>query len=690
MADEHPNRLINEKSPYLRQHATNPVDWYPWGEEAFEKARTLSRPIFLSIGYATCHWCHVMERESFEDPAIAALMNDAFINVKVDREELPQVDSLYMDFAQIMLGQGAGWPLTLILTPDLKPIFAATYLPPEGSEEEMGVKELVTRIGELWSSDEREGVVEQADEIVQMLSLSSTPMGESERLLPTRALVDSVAHLFYRLADPVYGGMEGAPKFPTGYHYDFLLAYAHRYDESRALFYVRKSLDRMERGGIYDQLGGGFSRYSVDEMWLIPHFEKMLVDNALMATAYCSAWRATRLPLFREVASEVLDYLLRDRVDRQGGFYSAEDADSEGEEGRFYTWDAEEILEQLGPEDGALICDYYGVTVEGNFNGRNVLHLGRRLDSFAAERHLDPVELRPRIDKLRQTLLKIREKRPRPGRDDKVVTAWNGLAIRAFAEAGWAFQELRYTQAAVQAARFLQRYLWVEGRLRRRWCEGEAAHSATLSDYACLISGLLSLFRVGGRSEWLEWAVELAEILYNQFKQEDGPFFESDGEDPNLLLRRIEMYDGAEPSGNAIHCENLLRLHQLTGAEDYLLQAEDILRVMEPWIVEQPIGAVYQCVALIRYLDAKRATAVIALDEQESLRKEIEEWLAPKYLPHLEIIWRRPDDQKLFKLIPSVKGQSPIDGKTTLYLCRSGVCSSPTSDLSQIYQLLSY
>jgi len=678
------NRLANEKSPYLRQHANNPIDWYPWGEEAFAEARTLDKPIFLSIGYATCHWCHVMERESFRDPILADQLNQTFINIKVDREELPQVDSLYMDFAQVMLGQAAGWPLNLILTPQLRPIFAATYMPPRSDGQQMGVAELTARISDLWKSEERSALLEQADEIVQMVALSTAPPAAHGSLLPTRTLVDSVAHLFYQLADPVYGGMEGAPKFPTGYHYDFLLTYAQKYDESRALFYVRKSLDQMQRGGIYDHLGGGFSRYSVDERWLVPHFEKMVVDNALLAYAYCSAWRATAAPLFERVSREILDYLLRDMLYREGGFYSAEDADSQGEEGRFYTWSGEEIIEQLGPDAGALFCDFYGVTHEGNFHGRNVLHIGRRVESFAAERRLDPEQLRHGLEQLRARLLKVRERRLRPARDEKIVTAFNGYLLRAFAEAGWAFREPKYTQAAVQIARFARRHLWAEGRLLRRWCDGEGGYPGTLSDYAALISGLLSLFRVGGRPEWLEWAIELAEILYTHFKVEEGPFLQTDGSDPNLLLHRPEMSDGAEPSGNAVHCENLLRLHQLTGAEGYLLQAEDLLRAMEPWAAQQPIGSTYHCTALMRYLDTRRATAVIALDGDESLRQEIEAKLAPKHLPHLEIVWRREGDEKLGQLIPSVKGQGCIDGKTTLYLCRQGVCSAPTNDPQEI------
>lgn len=678
----HTNRLKDEASPYLRQHAHNPVDWYPWGTEAFEAARHENKPIFLSIGYATCHWCHVMERESFEDQAIAALMNQVFINIKVDREEMPEVDAIYMEFAQAMLGQGAGWPLNVVLTPDLKPVFAATYLPPEGVQGQLGMVELVERIREIWEGEEREQMVSQAEEIANALVHRELPPGEGQ--MPTQALVDTVATLFYQLADTVYGGLQGEPKFPTAYQYLWMLAYSKWRHENRALFFVEKSLDMMQRGGIYDHLGGGFSRYSVDEEWMIPHFEKMLYDNALLASAYCAAWQTTRHPFYREICCETLDYVRRDMAHREGGFFSAEDADSEGVEGLYYTWSGEEILSLLGPEDGALFIDYYGMTAEGNFEGRNVLYVPQRIEPFAAARHLNPDELRPRLDRLRQVALKSRERRPRPFKDDKVITAWNGLMILAFAEAGWAFNEPRYIQSAVQGARFVRDNLFKDGHLLRRWRDGEAGLLAGLSDYAALIAALLTLFRIGGDSRWLKWAIELSETLYCEFKIEDGAFYETDGSDPSLLMRRVEFYDGAEPSGNAIHTLNLLRLYRLTGAEGYKLQAEEVMRASFHYVARQPLGGCYHCLAYLNAFDFKAPTLVVALSEEEAARRQIERAIAEKFLPNVEVVWRRVDDEELFNLLPAVRRQEPIDGKTTLYLCREGSCSEPQTDLQQI------
>lgn len=676
------NRLRDEASPYLRQHAHNPVDWYPWGGEAFERAHQENKPIFLSIGYATCHWCHVMERESFEDPAIAALLNEVFVNIKVDREEMPEVDAIYMEFAQAMLGQGAGWPLNVVLTPDLKPVFAATYLPPEGFQGQMGLLELVQRIHEIWQGEEREQMLAQAEEIANALVYREIPIGEGQ--MPTQAIVDTVATLFYQLADPVYGGLQGAPKFPTAYHYRWMLSYAKWRNENRALFYVEKSLDMMQRGGIYDHLGGGFSRYSVDEEWIVPHFEKMLYDNALLASGYCAAWQMTHQPFYKEVCCETLDYVQREMTHREGGFFSAEDADSEGVEGLYYTWTGEEILSLLGPEDGALFIDYYGMTSEGNFEGRNVLYVLHRTETFAAMRHLNPNELRPRLERLRQITLKAREQRPRPFKDDKVITAWNGLMVAAFAEAGWAFNEPRYLQSAIQGARFLKAKLFREGHLLRRWREGAVGVPAGLSDYAGVISALLTLFRIGGESGWLKWAIELAEILYREFKIEDGAFYETDGSDPSLLMRRVEHYDGAEPSGNSLHTENLLRLYRITHAEGYRLQAEDVMRSSFQYVARQPLGGCYHCLAYLNAFDLKQPTLVIALNQEEQFRRPIERALAERFLPHVEVIWRREGDEQLLNLLPALRHQGSIEGKTTLYRCKEGSCSEPLTDLERI------
>lgn len=402
------NRLIREKSPYLQQHAHNPVDWFPWGEEAFDASRKSGRPIFLSIGYATCHWCHVMERETFESEDIAREMNDLFINIKVDREELPQVDALYMELAQALMAGAAGWPLNLILTPELKPIFAATYLPPSSQHGLIGMKELMERIRQLWNSEEKERVKAQAAAVVDVLNRNKIVKGKR---LPNQQLLDETAELLFKIADPIYGGIKGSPKFPLGYQQIFLLNYSVKSKDSRAFYLAEKTLQMMEQGGIYDHIGGGFSRYSVDEKWLIPHFEKMLYDNALLAETYATAWQLTGKDTYKEVASETLDYLLRDMRHTKGGFYSAEDSESCGEEGLFYTWLYNNIIEYLG-KDSEDFCEYYNITKSGNFHGRNILNVTVPLEDFAAKKGIDPRELQNKLAKQKETLWKIRETSP--------------------------------------------------------------------------------------------------------------------------------------------------------------------------------------------------------------------------------------------------------------------------------------
>lgn len=464
------NRLIHQKSPYLLQHAHNPVDWYPWGSDAFSAAKEQDKPIFLSIGYATCHWCHVMEKESFEDPDVARLMNETFINIKVDREELPEVDSLYMDFAQSMMAGSAGWPLNVLLTPDLQPFFAATYLPPEPSHGLTGLVDVIVRVKELWKGEERERVEEQAEHIVEVFSEHVHTAGQD---LPSKEDAVRAAEMLFKMSDPQYGGLRGIPKFPIGYQWNFLLYYAWLTSDGRSLFLAERTLDMMHRGGIYDHLGGGFSRYSVDEKWLVPHFEKMLYDNALLAFCYLQAWQATQKPLYRQVCESILNYILRDMTHPDGGFYSAEDADSEGHEGYFYTWTKEEIQKILGEEESAIFCEFYQVTDEGNFEGRNILNTPMSLEEFAVHKGMDADEIEDVLALQREVLWKVREKRVRPFKDDKILSSWNGLMIHALAWAGAVFDEPRYSQAAVRAAEFIRNRLWFDGALYRRWRDGK-------------------------------------------------------------------------------------------------------------------------------------------------------------------------------------------------------------------------
>ena len=679
------NRLIHEKSPYLLQHAHNPVDWYPWSEEAFLAAKDQDKPIFLSIGYATCHWCHVMESESFQSLEVAQLMNETFINIKVDREEKPEIDSLYMEFAQAMMSGGAGWPLNLILTPDLLPFFASTYLPADAHRGFLGVKQLVLRIRQIWNTpEEREDVVQQAGKIVDVFADYVHIEGKE---LPHVEQVKEAAELLYKTADPIYGGTKGSPKFPVGFQACFLLRVIKKSPDSRALFYVERSLNMMHRGGIYDHLGGGFSRYSVDERWLVPHFEKMLYDNAILARAYLETWEYTRQDFYREVAQEILDYILRDMTGPQGGFYSAEDADSEGHEGRFYLWTWDEVHLALG-KDAPLFCEYYGITPTGNFEGRSLLHLRQSHEEFAAQRHLDPVVLKQSLKKIRRKLWEVREQRVHPFKDDKVLSAWNGLMIYAFAEAGRVLGNEEYLDAAEKAATFIREQLWKGESLLRRWREGDARFEGCLDDYAFMIQGLLSLFEADRGSQWLEFALNLADTLKIHFKAEHGAFYLTNGKDPNLILRRSEFYDGAEPSGNAIHTENLIRLYQITGVEEYFNEAADILKAAKEHIELYPPGACYHLMALLRFLDLKAPTIVIALNSQDEFKEEIAELLSGHFMPHKTVIWKRESDEELRDLVPTARNKPPVDGKTTLYICYREKCDEPINDIAKMREAI--
>lgn len=678
------NRLIKEKSPYLLQHAHNPVDWYPWGQEAFDLAKKLDRPIFLSIGYATCHWCHVMEKESFQNAQIAALMNETFVNIKVDREELPQVDSIYMEFAQALMSSAGGWPLNLILTPDLKPFFAVTYLPLANKRGLIGIGQFIEHISHLWKSDNRSQLVEQADKIVEFFEHSSKSAGE---LLPTEQNIAAAIEKIYQLMDPVYGGLKGEPKFPMGYQSLFLMEYAKAKGDSRALFCVELTLDRMLRGGIYDQLEGGFSRYAIDEKWMIPHFEKMLYDNAILASTYLDAWKYTKKETYQKICIETLEYILNQMTHPLGGFYSAEDADSEGHEGMYYTWSPHEIGQVLSNEEAAIFCQYYGVTSNGNFEGRNVLHIPFSLEEFAQMCNLPIVELQQILTRAKDQLLSRRKLRPRPFKDDKIIVSWNGLVIDAMIKAHFCLKKPQFKEAALKAAEFIKTHLWKEGHLLRRWRDDEARFPGNIDDYAFLIKGLITLFEEGCGSEWLKWAIELGAVLQKEFKTQDGAFYYN-LEDSTLLLRRCEYYDGAEPSGNAVHCENLLRLYQITLEAHYLAQAEDILKASKHYIETYPPGACYHLLSLQRYFDAHAKTIVIALDSSESLKNEIHEILSLCFIPNISVIWKQQNDELICKLIPSLVDKNPIDGQTAVYICSQNTCLPPLLEKDEIIKAL--
>jgi uncharacterized protein len=687
MTDEqkYTNRLIREKSPYLLQHAHNPVDWYPWGDEAFEKARTDDKPIFLSIGYATCHWCHVMEKESFENIDIAKLLNENFVNIKVDREELPEIDLIYMEFAQSMMSGAAGWPLNVILTPQLQPFFAATYLPPYENHGLMGLTELIVRIRGVWDGEERENIIAQAEKIVDAFAESIHIVGHE---LPPKETIEETAELLLQLADPVYGGMKGEPKFPIGYQYNFLLREANISNDSRTVFLVERTLNMMCRGGIYDHLGGGFSRYSVDEKWLVPHFEKMLYDNALLAYAYLEAWQATKIPLYEHICQNICEYVLRDMMHLQGGFYSAEDADSEGKEGYFYTWTSDEIIQILGDQESEHLREFFAVTEQGNFEGRNILNTPILIDDFANQHQLDPDQFKKQINEQKQALLKVRNKRPRPFRDDKILSGWNGLMIHALAEAGKACNRQEFVDAAQNAAKFIYTNMWDGTTLFRRWRDGESSHSTGLEEYAYMIRGLISLFEVGCGVDWLRWAMVLADHLEGLFKESDGAFYQTDGIDKNIIIRKCQFADGAEPSGNAIHCENLVRLFQLTGNYHYKKQAEDILKAAKRLLENYSPGYCYQMISMMRLVDKKAPTIVLALNGDEDHLEDIMQLIYTHFIPHKAVVIRRQEDYALFETLEYVKEQVPVDGKTTLYICFQGVCEKPLNDFEEMVEFI--
>ena len=568
------NRLADETSPYLLQHAENPVDWYPWGDEAFARARDEDKPILLSIGYSSCHWCHVMAHESFENPSTAAQMNEGFINIKVDREERPDIDAIYMTATQALTGQG-GWPMTVFITPDGKPFYAGTYFPPEDNHGRPGFPRLLTAMRDAWDTD-REKLLESAESITARLREASqrTSDGSQTSDVPPAALAPTAAEEAVATMrsnfDAMWGGFGGAPKFPSPGNLEFLLAHHARISrgsvdsaEPSALEMVLHTLRRMAHGGMYDQLGGGFSRYSVDERWLVPHFEKMLYDNAQLVRVYAHAWQISGEPLFERIARETLDYLINEMLDESGGLYSAQDADSDGIEGKFFVWTIEEIAELLDADDAALAEEAFGMTPGGNFSdphhpeltGRNVLHVSLTPDVLAQSHDDDATEIAERLAGNRRRLLAAREERVRPGLDDKVLTSWNGLALAAFAEAGRVFGDARYLDVARRNAAFVREQMWRDGRLLHSYKDGVAKVDGMLEDYCYYGLGLIELYRATGELAHLEWAAELFDAVLARFRDDEGSeggasFYDTPVDGEALLLRPQSFYDAATPSGN--------------------------------------------------------------------------------------------------------------------------------------------
>ena len=703
----HTNRLAGEKSPYLLQHAHNPVDWYPWGADAFERARSDNKPIFLSIGYSTCHWCHVMERESFENEQIASLLNRDFVAIKVDREERPDVDRIYMTFVQATTGSG-GWPMSVWLTPELKPFFGGTYFPPENRLGHPGFASILTQIAAAWRSD-RERIVESSQDVVEQLkkAVSVAPSRPGAAAVDI-TILDSGFFAFRRSFDTRLGGFGGAPKFPRPSVHNFLLRYFARTKNGEALDMVRLTLREMAKGGMHDQLGGGFHRYSVDERWFVPHFEKMLYDQAQLAISYLEAFQITGDAGYSGTARGILDYVLRDMTGEDGAFYSAEDADSVIDpqrpgikgEGAFYIWSAEEIRQLVGEPAAKWFSYRYGVEERGNvlydpheeFTGKNILYQAHTLDETGShfERPVD--EVRTAILRAERILFEARAKRVRPHLDDKILTAWNALMISALALGGAVLNEPVYAEAARRAAQFLitRMYDSQTGILLRRYRQGEALIPGFLDDYALFTQALMDLYEAQFDRGYLDLAVKLTEKQRELFEDaEHGGFFSSAMGDSSLVLRVKDDYDGAEPSGNSITAMNLLRLAQITGRVDFRESAERLIGAFGSRLSLAPV-AIPQMLVACEFLLSEPRQIILAGDRDAPDTFALVRELHSRFVPNRIILLVDSEEaRRAFSGgIPSAAGMSKLNGRAAAYVCRNYTCQLPVSDPSQLAELL--
>jgi uncharacterized protein YyaL (SSP411 family) len=672
--DAHTNRLIHETSPYLRQHAHNPVDWFPWGEEAFEIARRDQKPLLLSIGYSACHWCHVMEHESFENEAIAKLMNDNFVNIKVDREERPDLDQIYMNAVQMMTQHG-GWPMTVFLTPEAVPFYAGTYFPPEDRYNMPGFPRVLISVADAFR-ERPEDVSQTAQSVLSELKRAMA-LAESNEVL-TVDLLDAAYRGIIKNYDATNGGFGGAPKFPPAMTLEFLLHTFYRTGNPRALEIVQHSVRKMADGGIYDQLGGGFHRYSTDARWLVPHFEKMLYDNALLSRLYLHFYQLSGEEWARKIAEGILDYVAREMTDESGGFYSTQDADSEGIEGKFFVWSLAEVESLLG-KDAKLFAAYYNVTAEGNFEGENILNVTHDLAAFAAGEKLAVDELEAILRRGREVLFAEREKRVKPARDEKVLTAWNGLMLASFAEAGVILNRSDYSEIAKRNARFVLNKLRRDGLLLRSYKDGEAKLNAYLEDYSFYAAGLLTLFETTGELEWFKEARNLSDVMIREFwDEEEGGFFFTGDSHEQLIVRAKDFFDNATPSGNSIAAELLLRLGVLTTNQDYQRRAVTILRLTANGMIRYPSGFGRVLCALDFHLDTPREIALIAaadLPQTVSLSREI--W--SRYLPNKVVARAEPRNDAAASEIPLLQGRMELDGLPTAYVCEHFTCKTPVN-----------
>jgi hypothetical protein len=669
-----PNRLAAESSPYLLQHQHNPVDWYPWGEEAFARARREDRPVLLSVGYSACHWCHVMERESFEDPGIAALMNQHFVNVKVDREERPDVDAIYMQAVQTMTGHG-GWPMTVFLTPDGVPFYGGTYFPPQDRHGMPGFPRVLEAVAEFYR-EKRGEATEVGRQVLDRLRQAerARPSGE----LLTRDILDAAFRELRTEFDPGHGGLGRAPKFPQPMAFDFLLRYWRRCGAPDALAMVRRTLTRMARGGIYDQLGGGFHRYAVDQVWLVPHFEKMLYDQAQLALLYLQAWQATGDAEYRRVTEETLDYVTREMTHPDGGFFSTQDADSEGEEGKFFLWTREEVEALVDPEDARAAVAYWGLGAGPNFEGRSILHVPRPPDEVAMALGVSAEGLESAIARVRAALFRARERRVKPGRDDKVLAAWNGMMLRGFAEAGAALGRPDYLATAERNAAFLLTALVVDGRLLRAWKDGRGKIPGYLEDHAMVADGLLALYEATLDRRWLDAARRLADRMLELFRDpEAGGFFDTGRDHEALIVRPRNLFDSAVPCGSSVAADVLLRLAVVTGEGAYERAAADALRAVAPLMGRFPSGVGRFLGALDFHLGPPVEVAVVwphdgRAEDRAPLLREV----FARYLP-TRVLAGAPEGEG--QDLPLLAGKAPRDARPTAFVCERYACQSPTT-----------
>ena len=670
------NRLINETSPYLLQHAENPVDWYPWGEEALGRARQEDRPILLSIGYSACHWCHVMERESFENEDIAVLMNDNFVNIKVDREERPDLDAVYMEAVQMMTGSG-GWPMTVFLTPEGRPYYGGTYFPPEDRGGMPGFPRLLAAASQAYHTNKGE-----IDRVTRQLAEQMGRTGQMPRgftPLTTEVMHNAYSQLATQF-DHLNGGFGSAPKFPQPMTPEFLLRYNRHGFNARALEMVELTLQKMAYGGMYDQVGGGFHRYSTDAYWLVPHFEKMLYDNALLARLYLHAWQVTGNPLYRRITEETLDYVLREMIDPAGAFYSAQDADSEGVEGKFFVWTPDELRSLLG-EDADLVMGYYGVTERGNFEGANILNVPRPPEEYASQRGVSEDDLSAAVQRARAVLLEVREQRIHPLLDDKVLTSWNGLMLRSFAESGAGLGRPDYLDAARKNADFLLASMrGPDGRLLRTWRNGEAKLNGYLEDYACLADGLLSLHEATLEPRWLQEAVSVADGMNALFWDDAvGGFYDTGSDHETLVIRPRDVFDNAQPCGGSVATDVLLRLGVVTGNDDYSSKGATPLRAMQQLLGRAPAATGHWLGALDFYVSLPREIVIVGPAGDPATTSMLDE-VSQRFMPNRVLVGVSDPANPPLKDSPLLEQRVMQNGLPTAYVCENYACQLPVTE----------